>query len=72
MTSQSIRDSSRSALQTAQGLLTYYRLSHLEEVGLGRLERLPFSIRILLENALRHVDGYLVTEDDVANAASVE
>jgi aconitate hydratase len=42
----------------------------LEEEGLVQLSRLPFSIRVLLENALRNQDGYLVTEDDVMAAAN--
>ncbi len=43
----------------------FYRLGRLEQVGLGRIERLPFSIRILLEGALRQCDGLRVTDDDV-------
>jgi aconitate hydratase len=34
------------------------------------LERLPFSIRILLESALRNCDGFEVTEDDVRRIAA--
>jgi aconitate hydratase len=48
----------------------YYRLSALEEAGLGSVSRLPFSIKVLLEALLRHVDGYAVTEDDVARLAA--
>ena len=47
-----------------------YRLSRLEELGLTRLARLPFSIRILLENMLRNEDGKLVTQDDVRTVAA--
>ena len=41
----------------------------LEELGLCKLQELPFSIRVLLEAVLRNCDGYEVTEDDVKNLA---
>lgn len=44
----------------------------LEDAGLCELDRLPVSIRILLESVLRNVDGEIVTEEDVRNAASWE
>ena len=47
-----------------------FRLARLEELGLTQIDRLPFSIRILLENALRNEDGKLVTEADVNNLAA--
>jgi aconitate hydratase len=37
----------------------------VEQAGLGKLDRLPYSIRVLLESALRNLDGYVVTEDHV-------
>jgi aconitate hydratase len=44
----------------------YYRLAKLEELGLvASLGALPFSIRVLLEAALRKHDGFLVTDEDV-------
>src|SRR5215831_10812549 len=49
----------------------YYRLARLSELGLApNLDRLPFSIKILLEALLRNVDGYLVTEADVRRLAA--
>ncbi|HLI97894.1 MAG TPA: aconitate hydratase AcnA [Candidatus Baltobacteraceae bacterium] len=44
---------------------SYVRLAALEEGGLTRLERLPYSLKILLENLLRFEDGRSVTRDDV-------
>ncbi|MDX1665062.1 MAG: aconitate hydratase AcnA [Candidatus Promineifilaceae bacterium] len=49
--------------------ITYYRLNALSEQGIGHVERLPFSIKILLEALLRNVDEYLVMADDVAQLA---
>ncbi|MBL0349775.1 MAG: aconitate hydratase AcnA [Elusimicrobia bacterium] len=43
----------------------YFRLPTLEEKGVANVSRLPYSIRILLENALRNEDGRLVTRKDV-------
>ncbi len=54
---------------TSLGKLEYYHLGSLEEMGIAKLDSLPFSIRVLLENALRNYDGDLVKEEDVVNAA---
>ena len=70
MSQPNLQQKSSSTLQTSQGDLGYYRLGTLEEEGLVRLSRLPFSIRVLLENALRNLDGYLVTETDVMSVAN--
>ena len=48
----------------------YYRLGALEDAGLGDLSRLPYSIRVLLESALRNLDGYIVHEADVRALAN--
>ncbi|MCC6292809.1 MAG: aconitate hydratase AcnA [Bryobacterales bacterium] len=42
-----------------------YRLDALEKAGVASLSRLPFSIRILLENTLRMEDGVTVRPDDI-------
>ena len=49
--------------------VTIYRLRELERQGLARLDRLPFSIRILLENALRFAGHGVVTESHVRELA---
>ncbi|MCO6497218.1 MAG: aconitate hydratase AcnA [Chitinophagaceae bacterium] len=52
-------------LSTSDGKsLTYYSLAELEKQG-HNISKLPFSIRILLENVLRSYDGFAVTEDNV-------
>ena len=50
--------------------VTMYDIGRIRDQGLGDVGRLPFSIRILLENLIRHTDGYVVTEEDVRNIAS--
>ncbi|MCY3977306.1 MAG: aconitate hydratase AcnA [Chloroflexi bacterium] len=47
-----------------------YRLNKLAHDGIGHIDRLPFSIKVLLENALRNEDGRLFQAEDVVNLAS--
>ena len=58
-----------SSLDTESGPVSYYRLDRVSELGLGDHNTLPFSIRVLLENMIRRLDGRIVTEDDVAALA---
>lgn len=51
-------------LDTAQGKVKYYSLKELQKQGFN-INKLPFSIRILVENALRNHDGLRVTEENV-------
>jgi len=53
-------------LDLGGGTATIFRLPELERKGVARLDRLPFSIRVLLENALRFAGRGVVTEDHVA------
>ena len=46
----------------------YYRLDALRAHGLD-VARLPFSLKVLLENLLRHEDGSSVTADDIRGLA---
>lgn len=47
----------------------YYRLKAIEEAGVAKISRLPYSIRVLLESVLRQVDGRVITKDHVDNLA---
>ncbi|MGZ8945559.1 MAG: hypothetical protein ACXW1W_09040, partial [Methylococcaceae bacterium] len=51
------------------GSVFYYRLAQLETLGIGTISRLPFSIKILLESALRNCDGYAISEEHVKRLA---
>ncbi|MBJ7594025.1 MAG: aconitate hydratase AcnA [Candidatus Dormibacteraeota bacterium] len=44
----------------------YYRINRLAESGVGDPSRLPMTVKILVENALRHADAPFANEDDVA------
>ncbi|MDI3539712.1 MAG: aconitate hydratase, partial [Methanolobus sp.] len=49
--------------------VTVYRLKKLEELGIVNLSGLPYSIRVLLEDVLRNIDGEVITENDVKKLA---
>ena len=57
-------------LTTSAGTVRYFSLRKLAEEGIGDIETLPFSIRVLLEACLRNVDNFVVTADDVNNLAN--
>ncbi len=59
----------RVRFDTGSGPAYMYRINALEEQGIAEVSRLPYSIKVLLENLLRHVDGRIVTEDDVVALA---
>ncbi|MGI9354886.1 MAG: aconitate hydratase AcnA [Rhizobiaceae bacterium] len=48
---------------------TYYSLKEAEENGLIGVSRLPYSLKVLLENLLRFEDGRSVTDDDIRAVA---
>jgi aconitate hydratase len=69
----SIRDPFRARAPLGPGLPAFYRLSALAASGVVSgpdLGRLPVTIKILLENALRHAGGGIVREADVAALAA--
>ena len=55
---------SKATLNSGGGSYTFYRLPALEGRGFN-LGRLPFSLKILLENLLRREDGVSVTAGDI-------
>jgi len=59
-----------SRLQVGNEQYALYAIRELEQHGLCTIARLPFSIRVLLENLVRHCNRGVVTEDDVVNLAS--
>jgi aconitate hydratase len=61
---------SKSSLVVGNQQYTVYLLSALQKAGIGRIDRLPFSIRILLEALLRTEDGRMVTAEDVTALAN--
>ena len=60
----------RRSLKVGARTYEYYSLPAAEKAGLGDLSRLPVSLKVLLENLLRHEDGRTVTVDDVKAMAA--
>src|SRR3954451_7109574 len=54
-----------STLQVAGKTVRYYSLAALEASGFPEVARLPFSLKVLLENLLRHEDGRFVKAADI-------
>jgi aconitate hydratase len=62
----------RETFETGSGKAYFYRLSKLQEVGLGNIDAMPFSIKVMLEALLRNENGYDVTENDVKALAAYD
>ena len=60
---------SRRTLEVAGKTYTYFSLPDAEKNGLEGISRLPFSLKVLLENLLRFEDGRTVSADDVRAVA---
>ncbi|MBF0353160.1 MAG: aconitate hydratase AcnA [SAR324 cluster bacterium] len=59
------RFGSRISFDTGSGKADMYSLEKLEKDNIGTVQKLPFSIKILLEQALRNLDNFQVREEDV-------
>ena len=57
--------STRSVLRSGDESFEIFRLNALERAGVGNVTRLPFSLKVLLENLLRHEDERFVYADDI-------
>ena len=60
MSTENDQYSARSTLSTAMGDRVIYRLDALKDMG--DIDRLPMTIKVLLESCLRNFDGEIVTE----------
>jgi aconitate hydratase len=61
---------SRRKMTVAGKEYTYFSLTAAEKNGLKGISRLPYSLKVLLENLLRHEDGQTVTADDIKAIAA--
>lgn len=59
----------KKTLKVGAKAYTYYNLKAGEKNGLTGISRLPYSMKVLLENLLRHEDGRTVTKDDIQAVA---
>ncbi len=61
---------SKARITVGDKTVELYRLDAVSRAGVGDVATLPYSLRILLENLLRHEDGKTVTRDDIVALAS--
>ncbi len=59
----------KDTFETGSGPAIIYRISALEKMGVANVSRLPFSIKVLLEAALRQADGFEITKEAVETIA---
>jgi aconitate hydratase len=59
-----------SKLSTLAGEVSIFRLNRLAELKLGDVDRLPYSIKVLLESCLRNLDNFEISEQDVRRLAA--
>jgi aconitate hydratase len=59
----------RAALSVGSDKFDIYRLEALERAGIGNVAKLPLSLKVLLENLLRHEDDHFVRYDDITALA---
>ncbi|MFZ0519819.1 MAG: aconitate hydratase AcnA [Candidatus Acidiferrales bacterium] len=60
----------RTKLHVGNDAFEIYHFAALERAGIGNVTRLPFSLKVLLENLLRHEDGRFVFDEDVRALAA--
>ncbi|MBC8038532.1 MAG: aconitate hydratase, partial [Rhizobiales bacterium] len=60
----------RTTLKVGSKSYCYYSLKAAEKNGLKDISKLPYSLKVLLENLLRHEDGRSVTKADIESVAS--
>lgn len=61
--------SARKSFEVNGKRYNYYNLAALEEAGIGKVSKLPYSIKVLLESVLRQYDGRVITKEHVENLA---
>ena len=59
----------RKTLKVGNKSYVYFSLTAAEKNGLKGISKLPYSMRVLLENLLRYEDGQTVTRDDILAVA---
>ena len=60
----------RQKFETGSGPANLFRLDQLEKDGIGSISNLPFSIKILLEQALRNLANFQINENDIIALAN--
>ena len=69
MKSKFNQNQTKKTLRTKASNYEIYSIEKLIRQGFSRIEKLPLSIKILLESAIRNYDDYQITLDDIKNIA---
>ncbi|HZI50601.1 MAG TPA: aconitate hydratase AcnA, partial [Terriglobia bacterium] len=56
---------SKSTLTVGGARFDYFSLEQAEKAGAGAIAKMPFSLKVMLENLLRHEDGSTVSRQDI-------
>ena len=62
--------STKKTFDTGNGEAVFYSVPELKNLGYSNIDKLPFSIKILLEAVLRENDGYAITDEDIETLAT--
>ncbi|MFW5968426.1 MAG: aconitate hydratase AcnA, partial [Persicimonas sp.] len=62
----------KTTFETDKGEMTAYDLDALEREGLGDIDSLPYSIKVLLESCLRNFDGDIVSKEHIEALAAYD
>ena len=63
-------EETRETFRTSQGEFAFYQIHNLDRLGVANVDALPWSLKILLESALRQCDGFTITEEHVGLIAN--
>ena len=69
MKSKFDNDSVKKQLKIKSSKHTFYSIQNLSALGIKSTDKLPLSIKVLLESAVRNFDDYQVTINDINNIA---
>lgn len=64
-----IKEQAKKSFEVRGKSYTYYDLKSLEEQGLTKISKLPYSIRVLLESVLRQEDDFVITDNHIKELA---
>ena len=68
--SKNVKDNSRRILTVGGKDYTYYSLQSLVDDGMSQSQKLPYSIRVLLESVLRQYDGQVIKDEHIEALAN--
>ncbi|MHA1843075.1 MAG: aconitate hydratase AcnA [Promethearchaeota archaeon] len=65
MEERAIQQKIKETIKIGNELVSFYNLRKIEDIGMENIEKFPYSLRILLENIIRNLDGNQITSEHV-------